>query len=394
MIVSRCDACPFKELETVPCEQASSGPPRLAIVGEAPGWNEMNQGRPFVGASGKMLQRGLATLGITRDQVHWTNAILCNVGQDPAKQKIAAKACGPRLRAELAASGAPIIVPVGAWALGSVMALGKKPQILKWRGSVSRINLPRQPSSDPASASGSGGSSDPAAPVSILVAPTVHPAFVMRSPGYGPVLQKDFKRIGRLLEGGFQAPEESRVILVPKDLSSVEHAIRALENSQALSFDVETVGLGPHATPLVCFGISSGPVTAVFPWSRGRDGQQSFWTEPQEKIITSMISNLLLPRVMVTHNGPNFDHIVAYRYGLQFDKWEDTLLGTHVLRSHLPKNLAFTVTQYIDVPPWKQLEDRTATIERLWFYNARDALYTILAWQQMKKELDYERQAS
>ncbi len=378
----RCESCPFRELETVPCEAATArSGARLAIVGEAPGFSEIRSGRPFVGSSGKMLERGLRTLGISRDQVHWTNAILCNVGQDPKKQKAAAKACSGRLRKELSDSKAPIIVPVGAWALGSVMNLSKKPAILKWRGSISQITLgPFTPgaSSDPAS---SGGS--------ILVAPTVHPAFVMRSPGFAPIIQLDFRRIGRILEAGFQAPEESeeRRILIPRDVESLEAATRAMRGSSPLSFDVETVGLGPHATPLVCYGISDGKTTLVIPWSRGRDGQQSFWGA-KEDLVIGATTELLAGRTMVTHNGPAFDHIVASRYGISWGAWDDTLIGAHVLRSHLPKNLAFTVTQYIDVPPWKQLEDRTATIERLWFYNARDALYTILAWQQMRKELE------
>lgn len=400
--MNHCDACPFRDLAAVPCEPARQGRASLAVVGEAPGWNEVNQGRPFVGRSGQMLERGLKTIGLSRSQVHWTNAILCDVGRDDKKQKIAAKACGPRLRAELEACGAPVIMPVGAWALAGTMNLSKRPQIQKWRGSVSRMTFPGQgkaENGDPGSAAQGAATRDGEHPSAsglqgsnpslgaILVAPTVHPAFVMRSPGWKPVLERDVARIGRLIANGFEAPEESkeRSILIPKDLQSLVSAFKSLRGSE-VSFDVETLGLGPNATPLVCYGLSDGIVTVVVPWSRGRDAAVPFWKD--NRIVVQLTNELLRKRVMVTHNGPAFDHIVARRYGIQWGEWQDTLIASHVLRSHLPKNLAHVVTSYIDVPPWKQLEDRTATIERLWFYNARDCLYTILAWKEIKKELN------
>src|SRR5262249_14421679 len=154
-----------------------------AIVGEAPGWNEVREGRPFVGKSGKMLERGLRSIGLSRSEAHWTNAILCDVGQDPKLQKEAAKACGKRLREELREAGAPVIMPVGAWALQSALNLPKKPQILKWRGSVTKIKF--------SSPDSSTRESDPEPRDELvdqgrtsLVLPTVHPAFVMRAPGW------------------------------------------------------------------------------------------------------------------------------------------------------------------------------------------------------------------
>lgn len=194
-------------------------------------------------------------------------------------------------------------------------------------------------------------------------------------------------RVGRLLnlQGPFLAPEEieGRAVVIPKSLSELAGVLKGFRGD-FLACDVETVGLGPYSTPLVCFGLSDGDLSVVVPWSRGRDGKERFW--PDDRPIR-LVNEALKGRSMVTHNGPAFDHIVLKRYGVLWEKWEDTLIASHVLRSHLPKNLAHVVTTYCDVPPWKQLEDRTATIDRLHLYNGRDVLYTALAWREIRKEL-------
>lgn len=356
-----CASCPAREGKCVPPEPAAPGPAKLAIVGEAPGRTELEQGRPFIGASGRMLMRGLKTLRLARHEVHWTNAVLCECApQDLSKARAA---CAARLRAELAASQAPVVMPVGALGLHSALALPRKPQILKWRGSVSKLSF-----SDSASA---------------LVLPTIHPAFVMRAPKWGPILEIDVARAGRILRDGFQAPEDQppRKLVVPRSRDSLAAALAALAPG-AVSFDVETVGLGPTATALVCFGLSDGTLTVVVPWSTESNGITGFWKEPVS--VSRDVSKALARRVAVTHNGPAFDHIVAARYGIEIRAWEDTLLAAHASAGHMPKNLAHVVTCYLDVPLWKQLEDRGADIARLHVYNGRDCLYTRLAWEAMK----------
>src|ERR1044072_2732154 len=65
-----------------PCESAThmvpgEGDPNAAImiVGEAPGASEDEQGRPFVGRSGKLLDELLAAAGLEREQVYITNVV-------------------------------------------------------------------------------------------------------------------------------------------------------------------------------------------------------------------------------------------------------------------------------------------------------------------------------
>lgn len=418
-----CAQCPAQHAKCVPPEWAQHTQPtdvsglspvrpraRLAIVGEAPGRTELAQGRPFIGKSGQMLMRGLRhELHVDRSQVHWTNAVLCECSIED--QPKAAKACAARLRAELAAAGAPVVMPVGAWGLASTLGLPKKPQILRWRGSISEIDFGSgvsagsnpttqgatrsDPSGEAVTPTGTGDTSSgvqlsaPAGGTArrAFVCPTVHPAFVMRSPGWGAVLERDVARVRRVLRHGWTPPElaPDHRIIVARDMSALRQGLEALAPAQHVAFDVETVGLGPTQTLLVCFALSDGNTTMVVPWSRGRDGREPWWPEP---FLTAGAVTYYMKRwTVVTHNGPAFDHIVARRYGLRIAAWDDTLLAYHALHSHLPKNLAHVVTQHIDVGPWKLLEDRTADLERLWTYNARDTLYTLLAWKAIRAEL-------
>ena len=55
----------------------------LMFVGEAPGYHEDQQGRPFVGQAGKLLEQLLATIGLTREQVYIANVLKSPAAQQP-----------------------------------------------------------------------------------------------------------------------------------------------------------------------------------------------------------------------------------------------------------------------------------------------------------------------
>lgn len=370
-----CDTCPARLGKCVPPEPPpAGGRAQLAVVGEFPRGAELESGKPLSSGGGRMLTRGLKTIGLNHHDIHWTSAILCKPPFDAKGLASAGKHCAERLRLELAASGAPAVVPLGPIGLKGILASKAKLQILKWRGSVSTVHLGERALSG-ALADGRG----------TYVLPTLDPGFVLRAPKWGPVLETDIARVGRVLEHGFLAPEdwEGREIVIAKTRAALTSALARLGG--CVSFDVETLGLGPTQTPLVCFGVSDGRLTVVIPWSKASNGLDSFWVDPAG--VAAECSATLAPRITVTHNGPAFDHIVAARYGIHIGAWEDTLLASHALAGHMPKNLAHVVTQHLDVPPWKQLEDRGASIERLWIYNGRDCLYTILVWFELQKAL-------
>jgi DNA polymerase len=68
------------------------------IVGEAPGFNEDMQGKPFVGAAGKLLDKLLERIGLSRDSVYITNVLKCRPPQNRDPMPEEAEACLPYLR--------------------------------------------------------------------------------------------------------------------------------------------------------------------------------------------------------------------------------------------------------------------------------------------------------
>lgn len=79
-VYKRCDGCPFRGRKKVP----SSGNPetcKYVLVGEAPGRNEVNQGKPFVGETGVLLRAFLSQVGLDphSDDFYLMNALSCQV---------------------------------------------------------------------------------------------------------------------------------------------------------------------------------------------------------------------------------------------------------------------------------------------------------------------------
>ena len=75
--INRCTKCPLHRGRThaVPGEGPEDA--EIMFIGEAPGFHEDQQGRPFVGAAGQFLEELLESIGLTRDDVYITNVIKC-----------------------------------------------------------------------------------------------------------------------------------------------------------------------------------------------------------------------------------------------------------------------------------------------------------------------------
>jgi uracil-DNA glycosylase len=90
---------------------------QVMVVGEAPGRNEDEQGRPFVGRAGKLLDELLAEAGLEREQVFITNVVKARPpgNRDPRAGEVAHHM--PWLEAQLALIRPRLIVPLGRHAL-------------------------------------------------------------------------------------------------------------------------------------------------------------------------------------------------------------------------------------------------------------------------------------
>ena len=347
---AKCNECPLRGYTTVLPQVNHDA--TMIVCGEAPGKEEIIQGRPFVGASGWFLDRQLVALGSSRSAMHVTNALLCRPPKkfSDLQWKQALLCCRPRLDAELALVKATSIAAFGGKAVftltdptGPFNKPCSRDKIFSWRGAPLQSGR-------------------------FAVMPSLHPAFVLRAPHYKEVFKIDLKRA--------LCPSKPwvwpRIVVTPgaEMISALEEI---LQSNQPIGVDIENMGDPVAHARIRCIGVAIDTLAVSVP------------TEllPTEEM--GILSKILASsNVKVMHNG---QHDLL---GLRDWGWVvngalfDTLLAHVVVSSLLPHDLGFVASIFFDAPRWKALfkveaEDRglvmfvTKPIEDLCKYNACDA---------------------
>ena len=223
------------------------------------------------------------------------------------------------------------------------------------------------------------------------VFPTIHPAFVLRSDMWKPVLEIDIRRCVRFVNGELTMKQLPVVgpYVVTRKVVDTKKALSRLKPIVAM--DIETDGINPFTANILCVGVSDGVRSVVVDWSKGK-----------AKILNAFLKNRW--KEVVFHNGFGFDQILLKRDGVSFieDHLEDTLQAHHTFASHLPQRLDQVVSEFMDSIPWKVKFGRRGAEEKglaphkmpkdeLWQYNAADAQKTAISWFRMQGDLESER---
>jgi uracil-DNA glycosylase family 4 len=166
--------CGFEPCETATNPVPGEGNQKAAIVliGEAPGAQEDAQGRPFVGACGRLLDSLLAEAGLERDELFVTNVLKHRPPGNRAPRKSEVEHDLPWLEAELAAIDPVLAVPLGRHALDA-LAPGHK--ITRDHGRVIEHDGRR-------------------------LYPMFHPSAALRSNAVRALLRADFARLPEVLD--------------------------------------------------------------------------------------------------------------------------------------------------------------------------------------------------
>jgi uracil-DNA glycosylase len=174
--VSGCTKCPLSATRTQVVFGSGSPDADVMFVGEAPGFHEDKQGVPFVGAAGQLLDRLLAGIDLTRDDVSVVNVLKCRPpgNRDPQPEEIAA--CEGHLFRQIALIRPKVICTLGNFA--TKLLSGKPDGITRVHGREQEVVL--------------GGTS-------VLLFPIFHPAAALYTPRMLDVLQADFQRLPELL---------------------------------------------------------------------------------------------------------------------------------------------------------------------------------------------------
>jgi DNA polymerase len=170
---ARCTRCVLHEGRTKSVFARGNPESPIVFVGEGPGYNEDQEGLPFVGAAGQLLDRMISAMGFARDEVYICNVVKCRPPDNRTPTTEEAKACEMFLVPQLEIVAPKVIVALGRTAAEN---LGCLEPGRAWRG-VWRAWR------------------------GIPVMPTYHPAFLLRSPEMKkPVwedLQNVLARLGR-----------------------------------------------------------------------------------------------------------------------------------------------------------------------------------------------------
>ncbi len=113
-LCQQCEIAKYRN-KVVPGEGAEDAD--IMLIGEAPGWHEDQQGRPFVGPAGKYLDELLASIGLKRGQVYIANVIKCRPqgNRDPLPSEI--QNCRQWLQRQIEVIQPRMIVTLGRYSM-------------------------------------------------------------------------------------------------------------------------------------------------------------------------------------------------------------------------------------------------------------------------------------
>jgi len=171
--ICECQKCPLGKTRTRFVFGEGNKNARLVFVGEAPGAEEDKQGRPFVGAAGKLLTKIIEAMGTKREDVFICNTIKCRPPDNRPPQPAEIEQCEPYLFHQIKLIAPKVICPLGSHAAQTI--LKTKDPIGKLRNNVYSYQ-------------------------GIPVVPTYHPAACLYDPKNKTAVWQDMQKIMKMLK--------------------------------------------------------------------------------------------------------------------------------------------------------------------------------------------------
>lgn len=174
-LVTDCQKCPLYKTALHPVPGAGNPSAEILFVGEAPGATEDQLGLPFVGNSGKLLDKLLLTISLKREEVFIANILKHRPpeNRDPLPDEI--RVCTPFLKAQLKIIKPKIVITLGRFAMNYFFPTETISKIHGQFRSLIWQDLP------------------------LTIIPVYHPSAGLRSGSMLTVLQNDFLTIGKFL---------------------------------------------------------------------------------------------------------------------------------------------------------------------------------------------------
>lgn len=343
---------------------------RVMLVGISPGRNEVREGRPFVGESGRLLDALLKATGWSREQIYATN-LVCTENREPTPNDIAR--CLPRLQREIDLYKPKIIMPLGKVATETFMpakTFGQSRGAVIWQDNVLDSNH------------------------SAYIIATIHPAAILHGvTAFVHDIYRDFSKIKDVMQWESDGHHAAARVnyMVATSTAHAQEFIDDLFISRYIAVDIESAqgkdedeSLDPFMDALLCIAISDGhDRTLVIPaeYASGLN-----WR-------TSELNYTF-------HNG-NFDVYAIRRFlNIELPIVNDTLLmsynldertGVHTLKTLAREYLGAGFYEDEAHGQAKKLKGYDKVDKKvLYEYNAKDAAYTAqlapLLYERMKAD--------
>jgi len=189
--IRQCQACRLAKARTLAVPGDGSNHADIMFIGEAPGYHEDQQGIPFVGAAGQLLDTMLSTIELERSDVYITNVVKCRPPNNRDPQPDEMEACRHYLDRQIA-----LIQPK------MIATLGRFSMQLAFSGvTITRVHgIPKKVGN-------------------IVYYPLFHPAAALRQVRYRSALEEDFARIPEILADMVSVEPSEEEPLPPQQLS-------------------------------------------------------------------------------------------------------------------------------------------------------------------------------
>lgn len=358
--LAKCEECPLYEGGTyVP----STGPDeaKLAIVGEAPGFQETVYGKSFVGPSGKLLDKVLEYHKIERNEAFLTNACLCRPPGNATPTRAAIDACRPRLLVELRGRNVEQVLALGNTAAESLLH----------KSGITKLRV-------------GPGHRSPDLP-DVRVVPSLHPAACLRQGDQFPHLVTDVGKL-RYTPHVWSEPEivvaNNRVDALrwlSHIASTVPEGTGILVIDDEVDIEKDASFGNPSQHSMLCVGIGYAP-NKVLVLAEDIVGEKEVW---------DVLGELLRTRLIVAQNG-KFDLKGLYKYVGGLKLYGDTMLASYVFDERPGVHgLKYQAIEYLGAPAYDEEikryvgpGDGYGVIPRdiLYRYNGYDVACTYALW--------------
>ena len=351
-------------------------------MGEAPGENEEKLGIPFVGASGKELDRMLSEAGWNPGSIYMTNVFHTRppsnnlqhfmVSAKEWKRSLPTAGSAKPPAETPSSSGSTVLPPLKLDNKIFHLHPNLYPELERLQREIEEVNpnlilalgntalwflTGKQNIS---SMRGTTLNSQPISGRSYKVLPTYHPAAVLRQWDLRPIVVADLMKARRQAEFP-EIRRPCRRILHSPTIGDVQQYLAAMAPAKPLAVDIET-----RLGQITEIGFAQDPTLAlVVPFIRGF--KDHYWGSLGEEVAA-----LRLVRAILSHPCPKVFQNGLYDIQYIWKTWgfpprncvEDTMIRHHSLFPELPKGLGFLGSIYTDEPAWKIMRNKKDTQEK------------------------------